>query len=163
MNVLGPRLLRISRLISLGCCALAALGCGGKAQEQPVEGVITLRGAPLADATVTLLPNKATDPGPYTATTDSEGRFALGPVGDAGAGVQPGSYRLMITTVKQPPGADELTPPPTQKEIVPSGYSDGSHPIDVPEGGLPELKLELYGDGGWQASSVTPNSSLRSE
>ena len=123
-------------LVLLFAWTMLAAGCGdGSSSTAPFQGVVTLKGAPLADATVAILPTKATGPGPFVGTTDSEGKFSLGKVGGDG-GVVPGSYRLTITTVKPVPGADESTPPPTQKEIVPQEYLDGSHRVEVPEEGF---------------------------
>jgi hypothetical protein len=125
-------------------CGLLAAGCGvDGAESVPFTGTVTLKGAPLPNADVTLIQGRATDPGPFTGTTDSEGRFSLGPVGDEGSGVAPGTYRLTITTVKPVPGADEFTPPPAQKEIVPQEYADGSIRVEVPEGGVTDRKFEL--------------------
>lgn len=128
----------------VGLCALTAVGCGGgNSQSVPFQGVVTLNGAPLADATVAITPTKATGPGPFVGTTDSAGKYSLGKVGDGRAGVEPGSYRVIITTVKPIPGADESTPPPTQKEIVPQQYTDGSIRVEVPEAGFENRTFDL--------------------
>jgi hypothetical protein len=125
-------------------CGLLAAGCGGDGAESvPFTGTVTLKGSPLPNATVSLLQSRATDPGPFIGTTDSEGRFSLGPAGDGGSGVAPGTYRLTITTVKPNPSGDEMAPPPAQKEIVPQEYADGSIRVDVPEGGVKDQKFEL--------------------
>jgi hypothetical protein len=109
----------------------------------PVEGVITLDSKPLPNADISLGPMTATGPGPYLGTTDSQGRFALGPADDPAGGAAPGTYRLIIATVKPIPGADESTPPPKQKEVVPMAYRDGSMEVVVPEDGATDLKYEL--------------------
>ena len=135
----------ITHVISLAAvCLVLTAGCGDdRGESAPFTGTVTLRGKPLPDATVTLLQSRATDPGPFTGTTDSEGRFSLGPAGNEGSGVAPGTYRLTITTVKPNLSGDEMAPPPTQREIVPQQYADGSIRVEVPEGGVTDQKFEL--------------------
>jgi hypothetical protein len=110
-------------------------GCGGGGGLVPVEGTVTLDGKPLPDATVTLSQVKVTDPGPFVGVTDADGRFALAAVGKQGSGAVPGEYFLFIRTVATPPGADEFTPPPQQREVVPPNYRSGTIRFQVPEGG----------------------------
>ena len=131
------------RPLILGSAILCAAGCGGGSNDVPCQGLVTLNGAPLPDASVSFLPTKATEPGPFTDTTDADGKFSLGLVGDEGGGIQPGVYSVFITTVKPIPGADESTPPTTEREIVPQAYRDGSTRIDIPEGGVHDLDLNL--------------------
>ena len=49
-------------------------------------GKVTLNNKPLADASVVFSPARGNGPGPFVATTNTEGRFALGPVGKPGGG-----------------------------------------------------------------------------
>jgi hypothetical protein len=105
--------------------------------------MVTLNNQPLADATVTLSPVKATAAGPFVGITGSDGRFALGPVGDHGAGATPGEYFLMITTVKPPAGGMEDSPLPTQKEVVPMEFRNGTKRHQVPEDGSKEANFAM--------------------
>jgi hypothetical protein len=110
-----------------------------------VEGRLTLNGQPLPNATVVLSPLKATDPGPFSGTTAADGKYVLGSPDDPSGGAAVGEYMVMITTVKTPQGADEYTPPPTQKEIVPAAWRNGSQRYSVPEGGTTDANFEMTG------------------
>jgi hypothetical protein len=144
MKALNLLIFRRCARLSAAFCLVFAAGCGGDSREAaPFTGTVTLQGAPLPNATVSLLQSRATDPGPFTGTTDSEGRYSLGLSGGGEGGVAPGVYRLTITTVKPNLSGDEMAPPPTQKEIVPQQYADGSIRVEVPEGGVTDRKFEL--------------------
>jgi hypothetical protein len=108
-----------------------------------VEGKVTLNNQPLANATVTLSPVQATAPGPFVGVTGNDGQYAVGPVGDNGDGAAAGEYFLMITTVEQPAGGMEDSPLPTQKEVVPIEFRNGTKRFQVPEGGTTEANFEL--------------------
>lgn len=126
------------------CVAVIFLaGCGGSGDLVPVEGLVTLNGRPLADASVTLTPVRAIDPGPFVGKTDAEGRFVLSPPGSERGGVAVGEYFLYITTVEPVPDADEFTPAPTQREIVPPQYSSGAMRFEVPPGGNADVRFDM--------------------
>jgi len=97
--------------------AVICLGCGGTV---PLRGVITLDGKPLPKAHVVLSPVDRTAESPFVADTDSEGRFELGAIGRPASGVQPGKYRLSISTAFS---MDSDAPPPT--ELVPAAHVSG--------------------------------------
>jgi hypothetical protein len=127
-------------LVLAGWCIVGASGCGKSSLSVPVEGVVTLDGAPLANADVVIHPLKATGPGPFRGTTDSEGRFKLGSVDNDGGGAEPGMYRLSITTVK---AVGDETTPQTQKEVVPQQYRDGTMQIEIPKEGTLAANFDL--------------------
>jgi hypothetical protein len=138
-------MLRISNCAwwTLACLILVITGgCGGQGVV-PVEGRVTLNGQPLANATVVLSPSRGTDPGPFTGKTDADGRFALGAADNERGGAAPGEYMLMIATVMTDPNADEMTPPPTQKEVVPARWRNGTERYTVPAGGTKEANFEM--------------------
>jgi hypothetical protein len=126
--------------IALCLIAAAVAGCGGG--SVPVEGRVTLDDKPLANATVMLSPVRGTGPGPFTGTTDAEGRFALKDT-DKQGGPVPGEYMLMIATVMTDPNADEMTPPPTQREVVPSRWRNGTEKFTVPDGGIKDANFAM--------------------
>lgn len=119
---------------------LVTVGCGGPSIV-PVEGVITLDSKPLPDANVILSQLRATDPGPFVGKTDSTGKFSLGTADDPASGAVVGEYRLMITTVVG--GSMEDSPIPTQKEVVPPQYRDGSQKFTVPPEGNTSANIDL--------------------
>jgi hypothetical protein len=123
----------------IGCVAITAIGCSKGAGSVSVEGTVTLDGAPLAAAYLTLAPLDATIKGPFTGKTDEQGHFALGPVGDSGGGVPPGPYQLAMTTASsENAGMEDAVIPP---ERVPPDAR--VRDLEIPEDGLPDLKLEL--------------------
>ncbi len=128
--------------VTLCLAVVSVIGCGGQTNV-PVEGRVTLDGQPLPNATVTFSQLRATDPGPFTATSDAEGKFALGSADKQQTGAAPGEYMVLITTVKPPVGADEYTPPPTEKEIVPGDWRNGSQRFTVPEDGKTDVSFDM--------------------
>jgi hypothetical protein len=131
----------VQRLV-LGLAAVALPGCGGESLV-PVEGLVTLDDKPLPNGTVILSPMRGTDPGPFTGKTGADGRFALGPAGNEGGGAVAGEYTVMIATVLSSPTADEMTPAPTQQEIVPPMWRNGSQRFTVPDGGTNEANFNM--------------------
>jgi hypothetical protein len=126
--------------IAMGLVAAGIGGCGGG--SVPVEGRVTLDDMPLANATVVLSPIHGTGPGPFIGKTDAEGRFALKDSDNQGRPL-PGEYMLMIATVVTDPGADEMSRPPTQREVVPAEWRNGSRRYTVPEGGTTEANFAM--------------------
>jgi hypothetical protein len=126
--------------------AFACAGCSSPSAA-PVEGTVTLDGAPLADAYIMLVtyegaekePAKAL--GPFTGRTDAQGHYALGPVDNPGGGVPVGSYRLSITTAHSDSAGEEgaVAPP----ERVPEPYRSGNVQFDVPDGGNQSADFDL--------------------
>jgi hypothetical protein len=123
-------------------CFACMAGCGGSSPVVPVEGAVTLDGKPLADAAIAFSPAKATAPGPYMATTDAQGHYALGFHDDPGGGAAPGEYTVIITTVK-PTGGMEDSPAPTEKEVVPPIYRDGRTRFTVPPEGTTTANFDI--------------------
>jgi hypothetical protein len=119
-------------------CSLMAVGCSSGGLET-VSGIVTLDGAPLADAKLTAIPQDPKAPGPFVARTDAAGAYSLGPIGDAGGGMPPGAYRLMITTAHSDT-ADETHPPPPER--VPAPYPQGVD-FTVPDGGKTDANFDL--------------------
>jgi hypothetical protein len=121
-----------------------AAGCERGAELASVEGNVTLNSKPLANATVLFSPTRGSGPGPYVGTTDNEGRFALGPVDEPGGGAAADEYLVMITTVKQDPNSADGAPvDPTQKEVVPSAFRNGTQRFTVPEGGTKDANFAI--------------------
>lgn len=84
--------------------AIVLTGCGG-AKPTPVktdlvEGIVTLDGAPVANATVTFVPVQEGTGASATGTTDAAGKYTLTAVGkigaQIGAGTLPGEYFVAV-------------------------------------------------------------------
>jgi hypothetical protein len=125
------------RTLAIEVCGLAILsiaGCGGP-KLVPVEGAITLDGRPLAGATIAMeLVGGEKEYRLFAGDTDAAGRYVLKPFEKGGEGAIPGEYRVLIKSVKAPPGANEMTVLP--KDPVPPEYQNGSKTLTVPEGGI---------------------------
>jgi hypothetical protein len=131
---------------SLFLVALAWAGCSSPSAA-PVEGTVTLDGAPLAEAYITLVTYEGAETdsaealGPFNGRTDAQGHFSLGPVDNPGGGVPVGSYRISITTAHSANAGDEgaVAPP----ERVPEPYRSGNVQFDVPDGGNESANFDL--------------------
>jgi hypothetical protein len=102
---------------------------------------VTLDKRPLSNANVMFSPTHANAPGPYSATTDAEGKFVLGDVSSKRSGVAVGEYMIIIATVKSNPADD--APVPTQKEVVPAEYRSGLKRFTVPPGGTKSANFDI--------------------
>lgn len=122
------------------------MGCGASSNSVPVEGVVTLNGKPLPEATVVLHPVTAAGAGPFSGITDSAGKFSLSPSGRSDApGAVVGTYRLSISTLKLAPtdGSDTAIAKVLTKELVPDEYRLGNMRFDVPIGGTLEANFDI--------------------
>ena len=132
----GRRLGTASFLCGLSCAA----GCTSQASA-PVQGTVMLNSKPLNDASVVFSPVRATNPWPFIGTTDSAGRFTLMSPDKKVSGATPGTYMIMITTVKFDPNAPDG--PPLRKETVPVAFTNGSQRFEVPPGGTQEANFDI--------------------
>lgn len=124
-------------VIWLGQC-----GCGREHVLQPVDGIVTLDGKPVADAAVLFLPILSDGP-PAHATTDSEGRFRLTTSNRSGASA--GKYRVAVSKIElrkteQPPQSIEGNSPRSgflsekqleERYLLPQRYTDASSSVLV--------------------------------
>ena len=130
-----------TRFIAVCGVALAGIaGCGSGLV--PVEGTITLDGKPLAGATIGMeLVGGAKDFRLFSGETDANGRYVIKPFEKNRSGALVGEYHVMITSVKAPPGANEMTVLP--KDPVPQEYQNGSKTLTVPEGGITDANFAI--------------------
>ncbi len=125
-----------------GIILLCFVGCGGSGNSlEPVSGTITLKGEPLANASVVFSP-AAGQPGPSSvATTDEKGYYQLTTLDLGKTGAVLGSHRVTITTAKSSDPNDERAP--ISKELVPLKYRDGSFQMEVSAEGTAEANIEV--------------------
>lgn len=122
-----------------GAATVAAFaGCGGQ-DLVPVEGAVTLDRAPFEGVIVTMERTS----GPiaeriYSGKTDAAGRYTITGFGGDRAGAPAGAYRVSMTTVEPPVGANELTVLP--KERVPATFKNGQE-FEVPPDGTKEANF----------------------
>jgi hypothetical protein len=136
----------VTRFLGVAALALvASSGCGVGGGSAPVEGKVTLNGQALSGATVMFSQTRATAPGPFVGETDAQGQYTLTTPDKSKNGAVPGEYTIIITTVKQAAGGMEDTPVPTQKEVVPTAFRDGSTRYTVPEGGAKDANFDMKG------------------
>ncbi|QDV49864.1 DUF4198 domain-containing protein [Gimesia fumaroli] len=124
------------------------IGCGGNSEIPvvPVSGQITLDGQPLADVSISFVPQaesvSSPDVGPGSmAKTDSEGRFTLITV-DGRDGAVVASHIIRIV-----PAIDDSSTPddpgPRRELRLPKSAQDGSIRFQVPEDGTEQADFKL--------------------
>jgi hypothetical protein len=121
--------------------AAGAIGCHG--EVVPVSGRVTLDGKPLADAVVTFQPlghgkAMATTTTGSVGKTDSDGRFRLRLVSPERNGAAVGDHFI---TISAPPG--ETDGAPTNDDLSPLAWRDGSRQFRVPSGGTREANFDI--------------------
>lgn len=108
------------------------VGCS-RAAYYPVEGVITLDGAPVAGASVTFVPSAGGRPG--AAITDDSGRFVIWEAGMK-QGLTQGNYEVSVFKVVWRPVKTMLVPEP--------GPSQENGPPRMMEQPVGEPEIERY-------------------
>ena len=107
--------------VLLAISFLPLLGCGGSSDVGRVEGVITLDGQPVADASVEFAPEG--EGRPSTGMTDSNGHYELAYTATE-MGAKVGKHSVVITTAGMKPDASgNLTEVP---ETIPEKYNTKS-------------------------------------
>ena len=99
------RFLTISLCIAIFSATLCIVGCGdGRLKTEPVRGVITLDGKPLADATVNFTPENEGEGIASFGQTNEQGMYLLQTLsGAADAGTLPGEYIVTVIKYKTVP------------------------------------------------------------
>jgi hypothetical protein len=121
----------------------AFVGCGADPNLGQVEGVVTLDGKPLPNATVILVPGQGR---PATGVTDGEGRYRVKLTSDR-QGTNPGVNRVRITTERGPSETGDGKPIPPVAEAVPPQYNAASQlTVDVKKGELTVANFDLKND-----------------
>ena len=94
-------------LLALLCLSITVpmSGCSdGRLKTEPVRGVITLDGEPLAEATVTFTPKAQGEGAPGFARTNARGEYLLQTIqGNPDAGTLPGEYVVTVAKYKEVP------------------------------------------------------------
>ena len=140
-------------LLLSGCLVM---GCGGKKipvqVTEPVDGIITMDGVPLAGASVTFIP-QGTGGDAASGSTDSDGKFKIQTLrGAPGGGTTPGEYRVTISKIESVPTGRKTTnsdgetiEESTEKQITPPIYASRERtPIIVNiTKGKNEVNIEL--------------------
>jgi len=122
---------------------LGLAGCGGDGLRRvPVQGKLTARGTPLANATLQFIPMDSTKGEGGIAKSESDGTFVLIGTRAGEKAIVPGKYKVRVSRLV---GRDGSTLPddakqadyPDAKESVPSPYSSINSPLEatVPEEG----------------------------
>lgn len=133
-------------------------GCGQKTagpKTYPVTGAVTLKGEPVAGATVTF--HGADGKSTAVGTTDAKGQYTL-TAGPAGQGALAGKYQVAIVKYKAaepapaakggeyvPPDPNQ-PPPPAPENLLPAKYADpktSALTADVQPGGQHNFDFKL--------------------
>jgi hypothetical protein len=160
------RSIREMRRSALGIALLAAAaGCGGegKISTAPVSGVVTLNGAPLANASISFQPIAGGNPGPPSSDqTDEEGNFTLH-FADGKEGAVVGKHKVLISTRKMSPSAPNSdSEVEVEKEQVPKMYLETPPVFDVPKEGTDAAAFHLVGSGA-DGKPVSSHPSIRND
>jgi hypothetical protein len=132
---------RATIVTSLMLASVGLVGCGDSSLV-PVEGTITLDGRPLVGATIALEHvDREVEKRVFAGDTDGSGHYVISPVESGSTGVPPGEYRIVIRSVKAPPGADEMTELPP--EPVPSAYRNGTKTLVIPAEGITNADVAI--------------------
>ncbi len=136
--------LLVTALLSI----LSATGCGGSnlPKTVPAEGLVTLDGSPVADATITFISEGTT----YHATgsTNAEGKFSMRAFSEK-TGAVPGNYKVEILKSVQGTAASSNSDEPVTLNLrndLPGKYASlvtSGLTATVAEGGSKDLKFEL--------------------
>jgi hypothetical protein len=138
-----------SRLF-LVATGLTVPGCWGSEDDlprEPVAGTVTLDGQPVATGTIRFIPTRPDSSGFAVERGDSinNGKFSI----SRDVGLVPGTYRVSINSVNttgERPKAD-VGPgrvPRAAWELIPFKYNAQSTlSVDVPEGGITDLRFDL--------------------
>lgn len=135
----------------LTLCLVLAAGCGGPTRPTtvPVRGIVTLDGAPIADAAVMFMPSSGGRPA--MGTTDAAGKFTLMTFTE-GDGALVGDHKVTVTLRKIVGVTSEdglsgtVAPGGAQDEwVVPERYStpETSGLTAKVEPNMPEVKYQL--------------------
>jgi len=112
--------------LALGLLALAGCGRGPNPALRTVTGTVTWKGSPLTQAAVRFIPVGDTRGGGGWGSTDEAGQYTLTDV-RGGAGVLPGSYKVVISKRVSAQGAVETKPvgpiDSAARETLPAYYS----------------------------------------
>jgi hypothetical protein len=136
--------------LSIGVCiCLLHVGCGGSERGGPVTGKVTVDGAPLIGARVSLVPQSSgadagEAKGSFIATTDDAGVYELESAFDHSVEVPMGPSKLYISTAFSetvtPEGSTQGVTIP--KERVTAPYPQGVD-FEVPAGGTDAANFDL--------------------
>ena len=118
-------------------------GCGGDSSgRQPVAGMITLKGQPLAEGTISFA-SKAMTPEIFSGALIKEGRFTV----PAQAGLLPGSYVVRISAPQcrtvAAEGAPGVAGPPAMELVPPEFNAASKLEFQVQSGTKNQLELNI--------------------
>lgn len=139
----------VNSLLILGLLSiLSVTGCGGSnlPKTVPAEGVVTLDGTPVADATITFISEGTT----YHATgnTNAEGKFSMRAFQEK-TGAVPGNYKVEIMKSVQGKASSSNNDEPVTLDVrneLPGKYASlvtSGLTATLSESGSKDLKFEL--------------------
>ncbi len=140
-------------ILGLATCAVASIGCSPSGKTtiatEYVEGVVTLDGDPVADATVTFMPVNAEEGVSATGLTDANGVYKLtatpggDEAGEPGAGTVAGEYYVGVVKTTVPEIEEEET---TSDEAAEGGGATTDEEVydDTSDDGITYVVPEKY-------------------
>jgi hypothetical protein len=140
MNILRP----FPLLLLLTTCCLSGSGCGGE-KVVSVTGTVTHKGRPVAGMIVSFVPQKETDSGVSTGTTDENGRYKLTVFKTGQRGAVAGTHKVWVSLPRQP----EVVEKAKRKRGIPTPEVPAETAEILKKYGTLEitpLKVEVSGD-----------------
>ena len=135
--------MRLPKAMCFVLLAMAMLlpqtGCGPR--SVPIQGTVTLDGAPLEGVQILFDQPEAKVGNSFSGKTDGDGRFVLKLVSEEISTPVAGEYRVTLTTAVADRDALENTPLP--KERIPKQYRNGVLTFDLPDGGTLDAEFAL--------------------
>lgn len=136
-------------LTILTAVAMGMTGCAGGGNVAPVTGTVTMDGEPLANATVTFMPQD--EGGSSYGLTDTAGAYTL-TYGREQEGAEIGEHKVMITT--ETSGDPDADPPiAASPETVPAEYNSATTLTATVEPGGSTIDFDLESGGEIDAVS----------
>ena len=129
----------------------AAVGCGSPNQTLvPIEGQVTLDGAPVANMAVKFTPIGSTKGSGALGGSDHDGRYGLTDV-RGGQGAHPGEYKVSFYPISTAAADDPANVVATGSSTLPRVFIDPVRtPLRAtvpPEGGIVNILLTSTGEG----------------
>jgi hypothetical protein len=133
--------------VAVGLTVSGCWGSGDDAPREPVSGIVTLDGNPVADGAIRFSPTGENPSGFVVAGGDTikNGRFSI----SREVGLVPGTYRVTINAPNARAERSKVGNAPGRyaqvaKEIIPPKYNARSTlTTDVPKGGVSNLRFDL--------------------
>ncbi len=135
---------------------LFLVGCGDGAKLVKVDGTVTMEKAPLASATIQLIPSNGDSLGGAVGTSDEQGKFTVSSLrSSAQEGVSPGAYTVRVSKMMNKDGT--VLPP----DAMQADYPDAFEAIPAPYSTLESTLQVTVSEAGGAITVDVPSKLLK--